>query len=314
MWYIIKKGRPERPNFIFPFKFKAKKRLLIIANNEELKTMNLLSSIHDPYKDASVRTLHQSDIERSPERNPLDPFNVIDSDDVLVSDRPEIQELNEYAINLDERIPDNFDPGYIEFEFAANRLAYVRNGLLLAKLKFLKLYKEFGDGTFASFCRERLQITRWQVNDTIKAARVTMELIYAGFEILPTNISQAIALASLRGEELVESWRKVVTSINPDKITHKSIRSLLFPPTESDLPPATIKVSPTLHEDIHREAADRGMSIADLVKVMFDFFIYGSKDRGKSDNSHLFERVAMGQRHEPHVTSRTAQSASLSRK
>ena len=119
-----------------------------------------------------------------------------------------------------------------------------------------------------------------------------MELIYAGFEILPKNISQAIALASFRGEELVESWNKVIKSIEPDRITAKSIRSLLFPPTESDLPLASIKVSRTLHENIHREAADRGMSIAELVKIMFDFFIYGGKDKGKSDNSHLFKQDA----------------------
>ena len=93
----------------------------------------------------------------------------------------------------------------------------------------------------------------------------------------------------MRGEELVESWNKVIKSIEPDRITHKSICSLLFPPTESDLPSATIKVSRTLHEDIHREAADRGMSIAEFVKVMFDLFIYGSEDRGKSNNSHRFE-------------------------
>ena len=57
--------------------------------------MNSLSSIHDSYKDAIVKTVHQSDIEQSLERNPLDPFNAIDGEDVLVSDRPEIQELNE---------------------------------------------------------------------------------------------------------------------------------------------------------------------------------------------------------------------------
>lgn len=146
---------------------------------------------------------------------------------------------------------------------------------MLAKLKFLKLYKRFGDGTFATFCREQLRITRWQVNDNIKAARVCMELIYAGFEILPTNISQAIALASLAGEELIEAWSKVIENIELDRITHKSIRSLLFPLTESDLPVATIKVSPTLHENIHIEAAERGMSIMDLIQTMFDFFVMG---------------------------------------
>ncbi|MBE9046399.1 hypothetical protein IQ255_18645 [Pleurocapsales cyanobacterium LEGE 10410] len=209
------------------------------------------------------------------------PFNALYQDDILLSDRPEIQELNQYARDLEDRIEGDFNLDWIEFEFAYNRLAYVRNGLLLAKLKFLKLYRNFGDGTFASFCREQLKITRWQVNDNIKAARVAMELIYAGFEILPTNISQAVALASLTGEELVHAWRSVTESIEPDKITHKSIKSFLFPPTESDLPTTTIKVPPTLHESIHAEAAERGMSIVDLIKTMFEFFISGG-------DSHLF--------------------------
>ena len=185
------------------------------------------------------------------------------------------------------------------------RLAYVRNGLLLAKLKFLKLYKRFGDGTFASFCREQLNITRWQVNDNIKAARVCMELIYAGFEILPTNISQAMALASLMGDELVHAWRSVTESIDPDCITHKSIRSLLFPPNALDLPSATIRVTPTLHETIHREAADLGLSIPEFIWTILRFFASGgeiepdaeSVDRKQKSNttpnlgvnSHLFK-------------------------
>ena len=213
-----------------------------------------------------------------------DPFNALYlyQDDLAISTRPEIIEINEYAIDLEERIEGDFNLDYITFEFAYNRLAYIRNGLLLAKLKFMKLYKNFGDGTFASFCREQLNITRWQVNDNIKAARVAMELIYAGFEILPTNISQAIALASLTGSELVHAWRDVIESISPDKITHRSIKSLLFPPTESDLPSATIKVSPTLHENIHREAAQRGLSIVELIKTMFEFFVNGGEKVVKS--------------------------------
>ena len=211
-----------------------------------------------------------------------DPFNALYlyQDDFQISDRPEIQEIDQYARDLEDRIEGDFNLDYITFEFAYNRLAYVRNGLLLAKLKFMKLYKNFGDGTFASFCREQLKITRWQINDNIKAARVCMELIYAGFEILPTNISQAIALASLVGDELVRAWRSVIESIEPDKITHKSIKSFLFPPTLEDLPTTTIKVPPTLHESIHAEAVERGMSIVDLIKAMFEFFITGG-------NSHL---------------------------
>ena len=115
-----------------------------------------------------------------------------------------------------------------------------------------------------------------------------MELIYAGFEVLPKNISQAIALASLKGNELVQSWGKVIESIEPNKITHKKIRNLLFPP-KLDITTASIQVPRTLHEDIHREAAKRGMSIADLLKVMFDFFVRDNRDWRISENSHLFQ-------------------------
>ena len=217
------------------------------------------------------------------------PFNALDRDNILLSDCPVIAEINEYAKDLEDKIEGDFELGYIDFEFNYNRLAYIRNGLLLAKLKFLKLYKRFGDGTFASFCRERLRITRWQVNDNIKAARVAMELIYAGFEILPTNISQAMALASLTGEKLIEAWTNVVENIAPDEITHKSIRSLLFPPTESGFKTASIQVPHSLHEEIHREAAERGMAIAELLRAMLSFFIGEGDEMKNSDNSHLLQ-------------------------
>ena len=212
------------------------------------------------------------------------PFNALYQDDFHISDRPEIKELDQYARDLEDKIEGDFNLDWIEFEFAHNRLAYVRNGLLLAKLKFLKLYKNFGDGTFATFCREQLRITRWQINDNIKAARVTMELIYAGFEVLPTNISQAMALASLPEDELAHAWRSVIESIEADKITHKSIKSFLFPPTLEDLPTTTIKVPPTLHESIHTEAAERGISIVELIKTMFEFFITGGDSHSLNDD------------------------------
>ena len=217
------------------------------------------------------------------------PFNALYlyQNDLTISDRPEIKELDEYARDLEDKIEGDFNLDWIEFEFVYNRLAYVRNGLLLAKLKFMKLYKNFGDGTFSTFCREQLKITRWQVNDNIKAARVAMELMYAGFKILPSNISQAIALANLEGDGLVHAWRSVIESIEPDKITHKSIKSFLFPPTELDLPNTIIKIPPSLHESIHAEAAERGMSIVDLIVTMFEFFISGGTTPNIGVNSHL---------------------------
>ncbi|ELS00326.1 hypothetical protein Xen7305DRAFT_00000260 [Xenococcus sp. PCC 7305] len=210
----------------------------------------------------------------------LNPFNAVYQDNILLSNKPEIQELNEYAIGLEDKIAGDFDLQYLTFEFAYNQLAFVRNGLLLAKIKFLKLYKNYGDGTFASFCREKLRKQRWQINDTIRAARVVLELMYAGFDVLPTNISQAIALAKLTGEKLVETWRSIINIIPLDKITAKSIRNLLNPTTEKERTVTTIQVPPEVHEDIHKEAAERGLSIVELLKMMLEFFI-------SSENSHL---------------------------
>jgi|GEM_PF-3201166 len=208
--------------------------------------------------------------------NILNPFDVLyrfDVGEIILSDRPEVLKIDEYARSLEDKIDGEFNLQAIAFEYKSNKLSYIRSGLVLAKLKFFKLYKSVGDGTFASFCRDFLETTRWSVNSNIKAARVAMELIYAGFSVLPTNISQALVLVSLTGDELIDAWRKVVENIEPHQITHKSIRSLLFAPSEKDLAVTTIKVSPTLHENIHREAAERGLSIVDFIKTMFDFFL-----------------------------------------
>lgn len=212
----------------------------------------------------------------------LNPFNALYQDPILLSNKPQIQELNQYAIDLENRIEGEFNLEYLTFEFAYNQLAFVRNGLLLAKIKFLKLYKNYGDGTFASFCKHQLKKQRWQINDTIKAARVVLDLIYAGFDILPTNISQAVALAKLTTDELIEKWRSIIETLTPDKITAHSIRNAVAPPTQSKQEVASLEVPAFLHEDIHREAANRGLSIGEFLKIILGFFI-------KSENSHLLE-------------------------
>lgn len=219
----------------------------------------------------------------------LNPFNALYQDDILLSNKPEIQELNKYVLSLENKIQGDFDLEYLTFEFACNQFGFVRNGLLLAKIKFFKLYKNYGDRTFASFCQEQLKKQRWQINDTIKAARVVLELMYAGFEVLPTNISQAVTLAQLSGEELIAKWRSVIDLLPSDKITAKSIRSLLFPPIENKAI-ATIQLPAKIHEDIHTEAAKRGLSIVNLIQVMLKFFITGGTTSSYSGvNSHLLQ-------------------------
>ena len=228
----------------------------------------------------------------------LDPFKVLSlpQGDIPLSDKPEIQELKEYAKNLEDKIAGDFDLQSLISEFVYNQLAFVRNGLLLAKIKFLKLYKNYGDKTFASFCREQLRKQRWQINDTIKAAKVVLELIYAGFDILPTNISQAVTLAKLTGEQLVEKWRMVIETIPLDKITAKSIRNTIKPPEKRDNSLTTIHVPTEIHEDITREASQRGLSIVEFLEVMLAFFVGNSHLlKLKKNTSDYIERKSIWQ-------------------
>lgn len=225
----------------------------------------------------------------------LNPFNVLYQDDILLSQRPEILGLKGYAQDLEELIEGDFDLEFLTSEFASNQLGFVRNGLLLAKIKFLRLYKNHGDGTFASFCCQQLKKQRWQINDTIRAARIVLELIYAGFETLPTNISQALALAKLTGETLVEKWRSIINILSGEQITAHKIRHLISPSEKEKS--ATIKVPPKIHEDIHREAAERGLSIATFLRTILEFFLTGDamgidikdlKSGIEGGNSHLW--------------------------
>ena len=212
----------------------------------------------------------------------LNPFNALYQDSSLLSNKPQIQELNQYAVDLESQIAGDFNLEYLTNEFAYNQLAFVRNGLLLAKIKFQKLYKNYGDGTFASFCKHQLKKQRWQINDTIKAARVVLDLMYAGFEILPTNISQAVALAKLTLDELIQKWRSIINTLPPDKITAHSIRNAVRPTTESESAVASLEVPASIHEDIHREAANRGLSIGVFISMMLKFFL-------ESENLHLLK-------------------------
>jgi hypothetical protein len=243
------------------------------------------NSIHQSALDViALETIHQENYEKGTKKQLLNPFNALYNNDNLLSERPEIQELDQYARDLENQIEGDFNLEYLTFEFAYNQLGFVRNGLLLAKIKFLKLYKNYGDGTFASFCQKQLKKQRWQINDTIRASRVVLELMYAGFAILPTNIAQAIALAKLTGDELIAKWHSIINTIPPDKITAHTIGNTVKPPTESERAVATIKVPAAMYEDIHSEAAERGLSIVEWLRIVLDFFLNGG-------NSHLLQLI-----------------------
>ncbi|MEM9275849.1 MAG: hypothetical protein AAGA80_23245, partial [Cyanobacteria bacterium P01_F01_bin.143] len=101
-------------------------------------------------------------------------------------------------------------------------------------------------------------------------------------DILPTNIAQAVTLAKLTGEQLVEKWRTVINNIPLDKITAKSIRTFLKPPETKDHSLTTMIVPTEIHENMQKEATARGLSVVEFLEMIFNFFV-------NSDNSHLLQ-------------------------
>ena len=199
----------------------------------------------------------------------LDPFSPLyQASDYEVSQDDAIQELIQYGLDLEEQIAGDFNLGSVIFEFRNNTFSFVRNGLLMYKVKALKLYKKTYSN-FKVFCKEALKISHWQVNRMVEASRIVMELIQAGFSVLPRNVAQCNPLSSYTGNELIEKWQEVVDNIPEHLITAKTIDNLLNPPEREEKVETTIKVPPALYLCILRQAIEKGLSVVELLEQVF---------------------------------------------
>lgn len=199
----------------------------------------------------------------------LNPFNALyQRSDVETSQDDAVQQLVHYGLYLEKQIAGDFNLNSIVFEFKDNIFSFVRNGLLMYKVKTLKLYKK-AYSNFKVFCKEALKISHWQVNRMVEASRIVMELIQAGFSILPRNVAQCNPLSSYTGNELIEKWQEIVENIPEHLITAKTIDNLLNPPEREEKVETVIKVPPALYLCILRQAIDKGLSVVKLLEQVF---------------------------------------------
>jgi hypothetical protein len=168
--------------------------------------------------------------------NPFD--HIYQNHDVEVSNRPEIQELQDLAIHLEDQIEGDFDLEFLTFEIRNNQLAFARTGLIASQIKFKKLYKHT-HANFDQYCREMLGVSYWQIDDTIKATDVVIELMANGFDVLPKNVNQGEKLAHIRGSERVIMWQGIIDTYQPHEITGKTIEEYIAKQEERILPKAT---------------------------------------------------------------------------
>lgn len=165
----------------------------------------------------------------------LDPFKFLYQDnDVPISNDPAVQDIIQSIIDIKEERLD-LDLPYLEFQVRLNSLSYVHTGCIYATIKFKKLYKH-SYSNFEQYCVDVLGKCVDTVDNSIEAARVTIELIKAGFDYgdLPNNMSQAIKLKKYTGEELIEKWKEVLGELPRHKRTADRIAAVVKPPVVTE--------------------------------------------------------------------------------
>lgn len=199
----------------------------------------------------------------------LDPFqHLYLNNDFEPSEDPVIREVIEYARGLEEKIEGDFNLDYVRFQFGYNTLAFIRNGLLAFKIKSLKLYKKT-HSSFKRYCKEVIGRSHWQINKLVEAARVAMELIYAGFDVIPSNPSQCAPLAGYTGEELIEKWQSILDNFREDKITAQKIYNFLHPATAQEELDTRVTLPVKLYTSLLELAIARGQSLVGTIEQLF---------------------------------------------
>ena len=197
--------------------------------------------------------------------NPADPLYQLEN----FSESDHVQNLVEEAARLESQIAGDFDLDELVGKIKINTLGYVKNGLIAFKIKSLRLYKQTCR-TFKQFCQEHLGLSTWQVNRNIRAAKVVMELVAHGFDILPQCEAQCRALIAHCEENLIEAWKSVTSNLPPHQITAKSITLHLAPETETTIPnEERIIVKRDLFNRIFAVALSVGTSIPELLEQIF---------------------------------------------
>lgn len=179
-----------------------------------------------------------------------------------------ISEMIDYVGRLENSIRGDFNLEEMTISIKRKFLNFVEIGCLAFKIKSLCIWKE--DKTLCSFkdyCLKVLKRPAWQVNKYIKAARVMIDLIVAGFEQLPQSMSQALELANFKGGELLDKWEECLKNIPDQMRSARGIKELLNP-TPEEKQKEMIKLPKRLSEKLKRKAAQLGLSPDELLEEL----------------------------------------------
>ena len=133
--------------------------------------------------------------------------------------------INDHFNECDYHVhSNNYEPWFNQVQVHLH--SWVLAGSWLYKARRVRAFSHHFD-SWQQFCEKALNLSQFQVNNYIKAARVFKDLAFSGFKILPKCVSQCLPLAKLKDYELTEAWQKVIDENPPHRITKNAIEATI---------------------------------------------------------------------------------------
>jgi len=190
-------------------------------------------------------------------------------------ERPEteFQSLLDFEEETLNAVPYN-DLADLTREIKLSFVDYVRQGVMLATIRRNRLYKRrFKD--FAEYCKLALGRSPIYCKRIIEAAHTTIELIKAGFKILPTSVSQALPLVKFTkpddagNRELENKWQAVIESQPPDRITAAAIAEAIDD-KEPQERAKQVKINGKAFEMLQKKAVEAGLTVSQYLERLIN--------------------------------------------
>lgn len=143
-----------------------------------------------------------------------------------------------------------------------NRISYIKLGIQLYQVKYYRLYKNKYK-SFKDYCEKAVYYPVWRANQVIESANIAIQLIKAGFNIIPQNETQARLLIKLNEEELIKKWQEVLDTYEAHKITANRIENIVF--GEQTLKKGSLKLPIQVIREIEVKALENNISVGDFI-------------------------------------------------
>lgn len=172
----------------------------------------------------------------------------------------------------------NFQSPYLDLKEITEHiregfLGYVKAGICLEKVQYLKLWKQ-KFRSFKEYCESALGKTLSYAKRIIEAARVTEQLILGGFQILPVCEAQARPLVKFMSvdraghSELAEKWQQVLDA-SGGKITAELVKAVVDGEA-TKLETKSIRIERDIYDALEAKAKMAGLSPQQLLKKLVE--------------------------------------------